>query len=341
MAANYAASSLSVLRPCRILSTGIHLPPAVESATIEKEHGLPEGWSFKHSGVSVRHQVITENVADLGAKACQHALDNAGLSLSDIDVMITAGGSFDQIIPSQAALTLALMSGGDDARCEAFHINTTCLSFVSAFAIAADKLQLPGIKHILVVASEVSSKGIGPENWETLTLFGDGAAAMVLERTEDSNCGLVTHMHRHFTEGLRFAQIPGGGIAKWFADHPFSSELHHFQMDGRELLRLTLKHLPEFMEDFFKQADTTWPEVTWTIPHQASKTGLGIIPKLAQIAPAQIVNILEHTGNCISASIPMGLHELMSNDKLQPGEKAMLIGTSAGYSIGSLLYQHG
>jgi 3-oxoacyl-[acyl-carrier-protein] synthase-3 len=289
----------------------------------------------------VRHQVIKENVAELGAKAGQQALDKAGLSISDIDVLITAGGSFDQIIPSQAALTLSIMPGGEDARCEAFHINTTCLSFVSAFALAADKLQLPGVKHVLVVASEVSSKGIGPENWETLTLFGDGAAAMVLEHTEDPNCGMVTHMHRHYTEGIHSAQIPGGGISKWFADHPFSSELYHFQMDGRELLRLTLKYLPGFMEDFFKKGGTTWPEVTWTIPHQASKTGLGIIPKLAQIAPEQVVNILEQSGNCISASIPMCLHELISNDKLQPGDTVMLCGTSAGYAIGSLLYQHG
>lgn len=341
MAANSAASLLSVLRPCRILSTGIHLPPAVDSTTIEKAHGLPEGWSLKHSGVSVRHQVINENVADLGAKAGQHALENAGLSLSDIDVLITAGGSFDQIIPSQAALTLALMPGGEDARCEAFHINTTCLSFVSAFALAADKLQLTGVKYVLVVASEVASKNIGPENWETLTLFGDGAAAMVLEYTEDPNCGLVTHMHKHYTEGIRSAQIPGGGASKCFADYPFSSELHHFQMNGRELLRLTLKYFPGFMEDFFKKGGTTWPEVTWTIPHQASKTGLGIIPKLAQIAPAQVVNILEHSGNCISASIPMGIHELMSNDKIQSGDTVLLCGTSAGYAIGSLLYQHG
>lgn len=341
MEANFAESSLSVIRPCRILSTGMHLPVAVHSATIEEAHGLPEGWSLKHSGVKTRHQVTTENVADLGARAAQNALENAGLLISDIDVLITAGGSFDQIIPSQAAMTLALMPGGEEARCEAFHINTTCLSFVNAFAIAADKLQFPGIQRVLVVASEVASKGIGPENWETLTLFGDGAAAMVLERSSNPNCGLVSHMHRTFSEGLRAAQIPGGGIAKWFAQHPFEPSLHHFQMDGRELLRLTLQHLPGFMDDFFEHAGTSWPEITWTIPHQASKTGLGIIPKLAQVSPEQVVNILEERGNCIAASIPMGLHELVSNAKLQSGDTAMLCGTSAGYAIGSLLYQHG
>ena len=80
--------------------------------------------------------------------------------------------------------------------------------------------------------------------------------------------------------------------------------------------------------------------MTWTIPHQASKTGLGIIPKLAQADPELVVNILEHTGNCISASIPMGLHVLMTEGKLKPGDTAMLSGTSAGFAIGSLLYQH-
>ena len=67
---------------------------------------------------------------------------------------------------------------GSVTHCDAFHVNTTCLSFVTAFALAADKLQLPDVKRVLVVAAEVASKGVGPENWETLTLFGDGAAAV-------------------------------------------------------------------------------------------------------------------------------------------------------------------
>ena len=341
MEPNFAESSLSVIRPCKIVSTGLYLPEAVHSSSIEKKHGLPEGWSLKYSGVSVRHHVTIENVAELGAKAGQNALDNAGLTLNDIDVIITAGGSFDQILPSQAALTLSLMDGGDDSRCEAFHVNTTCLSFVNAFSIAADKLQLPGINTVLVIASEVASKGIGSESWETLTLFGDGAAAMVLKRSEDENTGLVTHMHRTYTEGIKFAQIPGGGITHWFADNKFSPDLHHFQMDGRELLRLTLKYVPDFMKDFFEKAGTTWSNITWTIPHQASKTGLGIIPKLAQVKSEQVVNILENTGNCIAASIPMGLHDLISNSRVKKGDSLMLVGTSAGYSIGALIYKHG
>jgi len=296
---------------------------------------------MKYSGVRVRHQVSHETLATMGAQAAQQALDAASLTLADIDVFITGGSGFDQIIPSQAALTLAAMEGGDQARCEAFHVNTTCLSFVTAFALAADKLQLPEVKRILVVAAEVSSKGIGPENWETLTLFGDGAAAMVLEETNVPHCGVVAHAHKTYTEGAQAAEIPGGGIDKWIEDHAFDPALHHFQMDGRELLRLALVHLPGYMTEFFDQAGTTWSNTDWTIPHQASKTGLGMIPKLAQVSPDRVINILEHTGNCIAASIPMALHELMSKDRLQPGQTAFISGTSAGFAIGSLLYQHG
>ena len=268
-------------------------------------------------------------------------MDNANVTLAKIDVLITAGGTSDQHIPSQAALTLALMEGGDQAQCQAFHVDTTCLSFITAFRLAADMLQDPEIHRILVVASEVASVGIGPANWETLTLFGDGAAAVVVEKDPSGQFGLIKHGHKLHTEGVRAAEIPGGCVAKWVEDHAFSPKLHHFQMDGRELLRLTLKHLPAFIQNFFEGTGTQWSEVSWTVPHQASKTGLGVIPKIAKASPDRVVNILETRGNCISASIPMALHHLMADDQLQEGESILFIGTSAGYAIGALLYQHG
>lgn len=340
-AQNSEESMLNVTKPCRIIGTGMHLPASVSSEEIETRHGLPAGWSLKHSGVRTRHWVSADTVASLGSHAAQAALDDAGIKLKEIDVLITAGGTSDQHIPSQAALTLGQMRDGDKARCQAFHVDATCLSFISAFRLAADMLQDPEVKRILVVASEVASLGIGPANWETLTLFGDGAGAMVLEQSDDPQVGLVKHQHRLYSEGLRAAEIPGGCVAKWIEDYAFSPELHHFQMDGRELLRLTLKHIPTFIKDFFESTRSSWRDVSWTVPHQASKTGLGVIPKIAKVNPERVVNILETTGNCIAASIPMALHHLTKSEGVEKGDSVFFIGTSAGYSIGALLYQHG
>ena len=340
-AQNSEESMLNIIRPCRIRSTGIYLPRAVESEEIEKKYSLPIGWSEKHTGVAKRHHVSHEDVGEMGAQAAHSALDHAGLSLSDIDTFITAGASTDQIIPSQAAMTLQKMKGGNQVRCESLHINTTCLSFVNAFKLAADKLQFEETKYVLIVASEVASFGIGPENWETLTLFGDGAAAVVLEKSKDVKSGLVNFKHQMYTEGIHAAEIPGGHVRKWVKDYIYDPKIHHFQMDSRSLLRLTLKYLPDFINDFFKPTGTSWPEVNWTVPHQASKTGLNMIPKIANINPDQVINILGETGNCISASIPMGIHKLISQDKLQKGETLFICGTSAGFSIGALLYTHG
>jgi 3-oxoacyl-[acyl-carrier-protein] synthase-3 len=112
-------------------------------------------------------------------------------------------------------------------------------------------------------------------------------------------------------------------------------------MDSRQLLRLTLKHLPNFMNEFFESTGTTWADANWTVPHQASKTGLNMIPKIAKVKPVKVINILKNTGNCIAASIPMGIHHLISQKKLKSGETVFMCGTSAGFSIGSLLYKHG
>ena len=340
-ALNSEESMLNITRPCKIRSTGIYLPRAVESEEIEKAYGLPLGWSEKHSGVAVRHHVSHEDVGEMGAQAAHSALENAGLSLSDIDTFITAGASTDQIIPSQVAMTLQKMKEGNEARCESFHVNSTCLSFVNAFKLAADKLQFDETNYVLIVASEVASFGIGPENWETLTLFGDGAAAVIIEKSKDKKSGLVNFKHEMYTEGINAAEIPGGHVRKWVKDYIYDPKIHHFQMDSRGLLRLTLKYLPDFINDFFKSTGISWPEVNWTVPHQASKTGLNMIPKIANVNPDRVINILRETGNCISASIPMGIHKLISQDKLQKGETLFACGTSAGFSIGALLYIHG
>ena len=339
-ALNLEESMPNIIRPCRIRSTGIYLPNPVDSKEIEKKHGLPIGWSEKYSGVVKRHHISNEDVGIMGSRAAHSALEQAGLSLSDIDTFITAGASTDQIIPSQVAMTLEKMNGGEKAHCESFHINTTCLSFVNAFKLAADKLQFEETKYVLIVASEVASVGIGPENWETLTLFGDGAAAVNLEKSNDEKSGIINFKHQMYVEGIRAAEIPGGHIRKWVKDYRYDPKIHHFQMDSRNLLRLTLKYLPEFIHDFFKDTGTSWPEVNWTVPHQASKTGLNMIPKIAKVNTDQVVNILRETGNCISASIPMGIHKLMSEEKLKKGETLFICGTSAGFSIGSLLYIH-
>ncbi len=332
---------LKVARPCRILSTGIYLPNPVTSSDLEKKHGLPLGWSEKYNGVKVRHHVSNENVADMGAYAAQQALDNASLKLNDIDVFITAGASTDQIIPSQATMTLNKMKDGNIANCEAFHVNMTCLSFMTALKLGADMIQFNEINHILIVASEVSSIGVGPENWETLTLFGDGASAVIIEKSNNKQSGIIKYKHKVFTEGINAAEIPGGHVNKWIKDYPYDPSIHHFQMDSRQLLRLTLKHLPNFMNEFFESTGTTWADANWTVPHQASKTGLNMIPKIAKVKPVKVINILKNTGNCIAASIPMGIHHLISQKKLKSGETVFMCGTSAGFSIGSLLYKHG
>jgi len=331
----------NINRACKIRSSGLYLPQKVSSEDIEKKYGLPLGWSEKYSGVAIRHHITNEDVAEMGAIAAEQALNNANLSLSDVDVFITAGASTDQIIPSQAAMTLHKMKDGRNVKCESFHVNTTCLSFMSAFKIAADKLQFEENNYVLIVASEVSSIGIGPENWETLTLFGDGSAAIILEKDILGKSGVIQYKHETYTEGIRAAEIPGGHVKKWIKDYPYDPKIHHFQMDSRKLLRFTLKYLPDFIAEFFESTGTSWPEVNWTVPHQASKTGLNMIPKIANVNPSQVVDILNKTGNCISASIPMGIHQLISMKMLKKEQTIFMCGTSAGFSIGSLLYKHG
>jgi len=338
---NLEESSGVVDLPCRIISTGKYLPKQVLSSTIESNHGLPEGWSSKFSGVNSRHQVSHENVAFMGARAAESALEKANLTIEDIDVVISANTSYDQPLPNKASLLLHEIKGGSNSRCSAFDVNATCLSFVVAFNLAAEMLQHKERKYILIVSSEISSKNLDASDWETLTLFGDGAAAAVVGQSQDKKSGILKFKHEAFTEGHDKAKLLGGGVSYPFSEYPWDVNLHSFKMDGKELLRLSLKYIPHFMKDFFSTLPFNWSDVDIVIPHQASKTGLNIIKKLVNIDPEKVQRSLDIYGNCIAASIPLTLNDAFDKSKIIEGETCFMVGTSAGFSIGALVYKHG
>jgi 3-oxoacyl-[acyl-carrier-protein] synthase-3 len=338
---NSEESSVNIELPCRIISMGKYLPNKVLSSSIEAAHGLPQGWALKYSGVEARHQVTHENVAFMGAKAAESALEKANLSIDDIDVVISANTSFDQILPSQSSLLLHLLQGGDNSRCTAFDINATCLSFVAAFNLAAEMLQQSNRKHILIVSSEVSSKNLDPSDWETLTLFGDGAAAAVIGKSLHHESGIIKYKHDTFSEGHDKAKLLGGGISYPLKDYPWDVKLHSFKMDGQELLRLSLQYVPPFMKEFFSTLSLNWSEVDVVIPHQASKTGLNLLKKIAKLDPDKVERTLESYGNCIAASIPLTFNDAFEKGKVLEGQTCFLCGTSAGFAVGALLYKHG
>lgn len=327
-------------KPIKILAMGTYLPKQLSSAEIESRHGIPSGWSMKYSGVSTRHHVTHESNGFMGARAAERALEKTNMSLNDIDMLISASGTYDYPLPNQASIIKNELSGGEKTDFPAIDIDSTCLSFVAAMDFASKILDGKSMKTILIISSEVASKGLNHDNWETTTLFGDGAAAAIVTYDDNSDSLFIKGAQKTYSEGVYHTLIEGGGNVKFFKEHPYDQEMHSFKMDGKKLLRLAKKKIPLFITDFFKDLPTKLEDIDAIIPHQGSKMGIHIFEKMYTLKEAQVKKTLSKYGNCIAASIPLTLSDSIDSGSIKRGDLCFLSGTSAGFSIGGVLIKY-
>ena len=330
---------MNLNKPIRITAVGKFLPKKILSSDLEKKFNIPIGWSDKNSGVKQRHWTNNETVGYMGAKAAQSALDNSNTDIKEIDLLISAGASFDHIIPNQASVIKSQIKNAELYNFPAIDLNTTCLSFLTAFQYAANVLN-EHTKKVLIVSSEVSSKHLNEDNWETITLFGDAAAAVIVEYDDNNESYLIKSEHCTYTNGVNLTKIEGGGIKKPFRFYPYDKKIHSFQMKGKNLLKLANIELPIFLEEFFKNTDYQIQNVDKIIPHQASKLGLFLFKKMYSLSNEVVIETLYKYGNCIAASIPLTFIDAIENQRIKRGDICLLSGTSAGFSIGSLLIKY-
>lgn len=319
---------------------GKYLPNKIDSSELERKHGIPAGWSLKNSGVQSRHQVTTESASFMGARALENALEKGGLDLADIDFIISASAIFDYPIPCQASVIKSQLKDGDKHHIGSVDINSTCLSFVTAFEFAANMLDGNQYKRIAIISSEVSSKSLHKDNWETMTLFGDAAAAAIVEYDPSDESGLIKGGTRTYSKGVYDTMVKGGGNQYHISEYPYSPELHSLQMNGINLLRMAKRKMPEFIDWFFEELKRDFLDTDVIVPHQASKMGLAIMNKIYEFKDDQLKVSLEKYGNCIAASIPLVLHDEIECGNIKRGDTCMLLGTSAGLSIGAVLIKY-
>ena len=328
---------MKVKHPFHIAGYGTAFPAnKVTSSALEARLDLPAGWSERYSGVKERYHVDTDTNASLGAEAARRALQNAGLEFADIDLLISASATFDRILPHQSSLLKHALDPRDAQDTATFDLNSSCLSFVTALDTAARRLD-DDCRHILIVSSEIASRGLDPADPKTATLFGDAAAAFILTRDKTGTHGSLKYRQKTYSAGVHGATIIGGGSEHYFTREAFDPSLLYFKMESKALLRMALLHLKPFMQDFFADLPIELTDLDLFIPHQASKTGLAAFQNMFNLPPEKIFLNLATQGNCIAASIPTALAQALSQGRIQSGDTVMLAGTSAGFGIGALL----
>lgn len=326
-----------MIRNIRILGTGHVLPKhRVLSSDIDQRQGFPQGKTEKIGGVFQRHfAAADETAASLAAAAAHRALKAANLTLDDIDCLVATSATMDQGMPSNAALIHAEL-GLSQRGIPAFDINASCLGFLAALDSLTWMLVGGRYKRILLVAADLASCGLNWNDLESSSIFGDGAAAAILSKSDDA-CGskILASSLNTYSEGVHYCEIPAGGSRY----HPTRinqefSPLTKFHMDGKKVFRLASQIMPDFMSQLLKTAGKSLGDIDWFVPHQASQLAIHHLTRRLNVAPEKVIDIFANHGNQVAASLPTALDIGISDGRIKRGDLLLLIGTGAGLSMG-------
>lgn len=328
-------------RPLIILGSGHALPERiVTSAEMDAKLGLMVGSVARISGVVQRHVASTsETAASLGTIAASRALRAAGLELDQIDLIACASGTMDQGMPCNAALLHRELGLGQSG-IPAMDINASCLGFIAAVDTLSWPLIAGRYQRILLVCSDIASCGLDWQHVEVCGIFGDGAAAVVLG-VSDGGAKIIASSLKTFSEGAHLCQIPAGGsrFHPRRINTPFEP-LTSFSMQGKSVFRLAAKHLPTLMDELLTQAGLTQAQIDWVIPHQASQQAMQHAAKRLGFVQEKVIDIFALHGNQVAASLPTALDIAIRDQRIQRGQRLMLIGTGAGLSLGGMVLEY-
>ncbi|WP_325198626.1 3-oxoacyl-[acyl-carrier-protein] synthase III C-terminal domain-containing protein [Kingella oralis] len=268
--------------------------------------------------------------------AARRALNKAGIAAAELDCIVCAVAVGVQPIPCTAALIHEQIALG--TAIPALDINSTCTSFLTALDTVSYLIAAARYDTVLIVAGDLASCALNPEQSESFKLFGDGAAAIVVRRTEAEK-GVIAAEQRTWSEGAHSTEIRGGLSAlppqRYHESDPAD---FLFDMQGREVLKLSLQKIPALFDEFWARHGLRPEDIALVIPHQASPA-LPVMMKTLGFKKGQYVDAVAEYGNMVSASVPFMLCKVLEEGRLKAGDKVLLSGTAAGLTCNIVCLQ--
>ena len=312
----------------RIIGTGSYLPDKVlANSDLARLVDTSDEWIYTRTGIRQRHIAADDQVcSDLALIASRRAMEAAGVSAEDIDLVIVATTTPDMVFPSTACLLQAKLGM---TRGAAFDLQAVCSGFVYALATADNFMKSGQYRHILVVGSEVYSRILDWKDRGTCVLFGDGAGAVVLAGSSDPGI-LASRLH---SDG-RYAHIlsvPGSVSGGEVRGRPL------LQMEGNAVFKFAVRVLGEVADETLKAAGLERSSVDWLIPHQANIRIIQATAKKMGLGMDRVVTTVERHANTSAASVPLALDEAVRDGRVRPGQHVLLEGVGGGFTWGAVL----
>ena len=314
----------------KITGVGYYLPENIEtSEQLAPKIGKSVDWIISRTGVQER-RVSDIDVDLMGAKASKLALKN-----KVPDLILNASGVGKQVIPDTSVFIQKELGFKG---IPSFTIHSTCLSFLVALNTAANFISQNTYKKILIVSSDRGSRGRNYDEPESAALLGDAAAAVLVEKAldDEESCMLDFTMNT-YPEGSHLTEVKGGGTNL----HPHDSETKFadnlFTMNGPMIYKMARKTVYNQIQLDLKNNNLKADDIDLVVPHQASGLAIKAYSKYGGFSNDKVVNILDKTGNCVAASLPLALAIAYKDNRIKRGDLIYFVGTGAGLSVASCL----
>ncbi|MDP3138217.1 MAG: beta-ketoacyl-ACP synthase III [Burkholderiaceae bacterium] len=317
----------------RITGTGSYLPPRrLTNADLARElaaQGIEtsDEWIVERTGIQARHFAAPEVCSsDLGLEAARRALQAAGRSAADIDLIIVATSTPDMIFPSTACILQHKLGA---AGCPAFDVQAVCSGFIYALTLADAMIRTGGASRALVIGAEVFSRILDFTDRTTCVLFGDGAGAVVLEASDTPGI-LASDLH---ADGKHVGSlcVPGTVSGGKVLGDPL------LKMDGQAVFKLAVGVLEASARTTLAKAGKTEADIDWLIPHQANLRIMQSTAKRLKLPLDKLIVTVDQHGNTSAASIPLALDASVRSGKIARGDTLMLEGVGGGFTWGAVL----
>ena len=311
-----------------IAGVGTYLPARiVTNDELARTVETDDAWIQERTGIRQRHLAAAhEDCAFMAVRAAEGALAAAGATATDVDAIIVATSTPDQAFPATAVRVQAALGV---TRGFGFDVAAACSGFVYALSIADAMMRAGQARGVLVIGSEVYSRIMNWADRGTCVLFGDGAGAVFL-RPAGPGTGAILSTHLHADGGLGDLLYVDGAVGR--PDRP-----GHLVMNGREVFRHAVAKLASVVDEALSANGLTQADVDWLVPHQANRRIIDAMGKKLGLPPERVVVTVDRHANTSAASIPLALHEAITDGRIRPGQLVLMEALGGGMTWGSAL----
>jgi 3-oxoacyl-[acyl-carrier-protein] synthase III len=307
----------TTLRPAGVLGCAAALPPdAVPTSAIAERLGLEEDWLVSRTGIRSRRIADSDaRLSDLASEAGAAALARAGVDAGELDLVLVATMTADELTPNAAPLVAHALGA---SRAGAFDIGAACTAFLSALSAGAAWIETGRAERVLVIGADLLSRVTDVQDRRTAALFGDGAGAVVLGPVAEGGFGPVV------------LRQDGGGAGAIVA----TRERGVLEMDGHETFRHAVARMTEVTGQAAAAAGLTLDDIDLFVYHQANQRITRSVGQRLELDPERVVDCIAEQGNTSAATLPLALAHAEADGRLRPGARVLLAAFGAGFTWG-------